>query len=101
MYQKLTHSISFNFDQMLYRLLLKTSDFQAADIVIDAPYRSALQHLIDDPGEDGYKLTEVLSTLLSETQLLSVQIDSEINSLSPNDTLLQWDYIKGNFVAGI
>ncbi len=79
---------------MLYRLCLKTSNYQPANIVINAPSRSALQHLIDDWKKDGFKLFTVLSAIVYYSEFLIISIDSEITSLSPNDTLLHWDHIS-------
>lgn len=80
---------------MLYRLLITTSDnVEIKDIVVNAPTFEALLQLVEDPGGKGYTLTEVLSALFSDTKLLGVEIDSKVELLGSDDTLLQWKYIN-------
>ncbi len=79
---------------MLYRLLLKAANnIEIRDIVVSAYSQEALQRLVEDPGGDGYKLTEVLSALFPDIKLLSAHIDAEMESCNSDDTLLQWKYV--------
>lgn len=77
---------------MYFQLNIITSNNTICDIWIQAPSSDLLQYYIDNVGDDGYKLFEIISVLLPDVQ--SITISGMSSDISQCNTVIDWKYIQ-------
>lgn len=76
----------------LFRLLL--NDDQT--IIIRAPSREQLESFIDQPGDVGYHLTEILMLLYKGSDTLREATIIELGKIKDDDSILDWSLIQND-----
>lgn len=78
---------------MLFRLCILTkSKSEYLTIVVEYPDVNTLFNHLDDPGETGYRLGEILSILIPD--IVTANLVAQVSSIQPGDTLIGWQFIN-------
>lgn len=77
---------------MLFRLGIQTSDNKIySNLLVDYPNIDILIDHINDPGGEGYRLTDILSILYPE--IIKVNILDSTNEIGPNDSVIRYNLL--------
>lgn len=71
-----------------FRVLLNQDD----SLIIYAPSQDILQTYLDHPGDQGYRLFDILISLYHGGQLQTTQI-LPLGQMTSNDTILAWNRV--------